>query len=245
MAQAVYDRIGAGYAARRKPDPRIAARIDEALGDAATVLNLGAGTGSYEPENRTVIAVEPSTAMIAQRPAGAPPVVLASAESLPFDDDSFDAAMAVLTVHHWHDKAGGLAEMKRVARRIVAILTYDPAHPGCWLNEYFPALRTLDEKQMPAITLYEQALGAIEVSPVPVPGDCTDGFLYAYWRRPEAYLDPATRSGSSSFWKIPDVEGGLARLEADLASGEWHRRNGHLLELPELDLGYRLVRSAH
>lgn len=244
MAQAAYDRIGTGYAARRRPDPRIAARIEEALGDAASVVNVGAGTGSYEPAGRKVVAVEPSATMIAQRSPGAAPAVMASAERLPFDDDSFDAAMAVLTVHHWSDKASGLRETRRVARRTVAVLTYDPAHPGCWLNDYFPALRTLDEEQMPPIAFYEQVLGQVDITSVPVPGDCTDGFLYAFWRRPEAYLDPDVRSGSSSFWKIPGIESGLARLDADLASGEWHRRNGHVLDLPELDLGYRLVRSS-
>ena len=245
MAQAVYDRIGTGYAAQRRPDSRIAARIEKALGDAATVVNVDAGAGSYEPSGRKVVAVEPSATMIAQRAPGAAPAVMARAESLPFDEDSFDAAMAILTVHHWNDKAGGLCEMRRVAQRTVVILTYDPAHPGCWLNEYFPALRTLDEEQMPPIGFYEQVLGPVDITSVPVSADCSDGFLYAFWRRPEAYLDPDVRSGSSSFWKIPGIESGLARLDGDLASGEWHRRNGHVLELPELDLGYRLVHFRH
>ena len=231
------------YAKQRRQDPRIAARIEAALANAETVLNVGAGAGSYEPGRRKVVAIEPSAAMIAQRPAGSAPVVVASAEELPFDDGSFDAAIAVLTVHHWRDQTRGLREMRRVARGPVVILTFDPAQPGCWLNDYFPALRALDEAQMPPMELYGEVLGRVEVAPVAVPWDCHDGFLYAYWRRPEAYLDPHIRTGISSFWKMDDVELGVARLGADLASGEWRRRQAGLLGLDELDVGYRLVRS--
>src|SRR5690606_36418275 len=152
MAQAVYDRIGTGYAASRRPDPRIAARIEDALGDAETILNVGAGTGSYEPAGRTVVAVEPSATMIAQRPSGAAPAILASAEELPFDDDQFDAAMAVLTVHHWRDKDQGLREMRRVSRGRIVILTFAPLHPGGWLKDYFPELPAMDAVQMPAMS---------------------------------------------------------------------------------------------
>jgi len=238
--QASYDRIGINYAELRKPDPRIAAAIEATLGPAETVLNVGAGTGSYEPTRRRVTAVEPSTEMIRQRPASAAPVVQGSAEALPFSDDSFDAAMAVLTVHHWTDKAKGLAEMRRVSRGPVVLLTFDPAHRGAWLLDYLPDLAELDEKHMPRMEDYEAWLGPIEVTPIPIPHDCTDGFLYAYWRRPAAYLDPRIRSGSSSFWAI-DAASGLARLARDLESGAWEARYADLLTMDSCDLGYRLV----
>lgn len=240
---AVYDRIGTDYAQRRRPDPRIAARIEDALGDSQSVLNVGAGAGSYEPTSRAVVAVEPSAAMIAQRPDGAARAVQAQAEDLPFEDNSFDAAMAILTVHHWRDRVAGLREMRRVARGPVVILTYDPAHPACWLDDYFPQLRMLDQEQMPPMIFYGEILGAVEIEAVPVPWDCVDGFLYAFWRRPEAYLDPAIRAGISSFWKIEGLDEGLDRLRTDLESGEWRRRNAALLDRSELDPGYRLVRS--
>ena len=238
---ALYDRIGTGYSAVRRADPRIAALIDAALGEARTVVNVGAGTGSYEPAGRQVTAIEPSAEMIRQRPAHAAPAVQASAEDLPFPDNSFDAAMAVLTVHHWRDQAKGLAELRRVARGRVVVLTFQPGHPGTWLGDYLPGLRELDAKQAPPLGLYRRELGEVTIAPVPIPHDCVDGFLYAFWRRPEAYLDPAIRAGSSSFHVLADVEAGLTRLADDLVSGAWVSRYGHLLELEEYDAGYRLV----
>ena len=138
----VYDEIGRSYTVTRRPDPRIARAIDTALGDARSVVNVGAGAGSYEPSHLRVTAVEPSPAMIRQRPSAAAPVVRAVAEHLPFADTSFDAALAVLTLHHWTDRAGGLAELARVARRRVVILTWDPSCRDLfWLTtEYFPAI---------------------------------------------------------------------------------------------------------
>jgi SAM-dependent methyltransferase len=238
---AQYDTIGVVYADLRKPDPRIAARIHSALGDAQRVLNVGAGAGNYEPTDREVVAVEPSAEMIRQRPEDAAPVIQASAESLPFADNSFDAAMASLTVHHWSDKAMGLAEMRRVSRGPIVLFTFDPAFRDCWLTDYFPEIITMDDSQMPKIADYERWLGPITVSPVPIPHDCIDGFLYSYWRRPHAYLDPHIRKGISTFWKMRDAEAGLARLAADLESGAWDARYGALLELEELDAGYRLM----
>ena len=238
---ALYDTIGIGYADLRKPDPRIAALISEALGPAETVLNVGAGTGSYEPEDRPVTAVEPSLAMIRQRRPTAARAIQARAEALPFADDSFDAAMAILTVHHWADQARGLQEMRRVTRGPLVLLTYDPSFRGLWLTDYFPELIALDEARMPSLSDYEQWLGPVRIAPVPIPHDCSDGFLYAYWRRPGAYLDPRIRSGSSSFWAIGDAEAGLGRLAGDLESGEWQRRHAELLAREECDLGYRLV----
>lgn len=237
----LYDTIGVDYANLRRPDPRIAALVEAALGDAQTVLNVGAGAGSYEPAGRTVTALEPSAEMIAQRPPGAAPAVQGSAEDLPFADNSFDAVMAVLTIHHWTDKARGLAEMRRVARARVIVLTYDPEFRGQWQTEYWPALVGLDDGVMPPMAFFAERLGPVEIMPVPVPHDCTDGFLYAYWRRPQAYLDPQVRKGSSGFWLIEGVEDGVRRLEADLASGAWTERNAALLEADSADMGYRLV----
>jgi len=238
-----YDTIGLNYADLRKPDGRIGHRIAEALGEAKTVLNVGAGAGSYEPTDRQVTAVEPSAAMIKQRPASTATIIQGSAEDLPFDDKSFDASMAVLTIHHWSDRQKGVSEMRRVTRDKIVFLTYDPSFRGFWLADYFPALVTLDEGQMPAIADYETWLGSTTVSAVPIPHDCSDGFLAGYWRRPAAYLDEKVRAAMSSFWALGDVSDGLARLDADLASGAWDRRYADLLDLEELDCGYRLVET--
>lgn len=236
-----YDRIGLNYSGLRRPDPRIAALIDSALGSSRTILNVGAGTGSYEPVGREVTALEPSIEMIRQRFAPAAAVVQGRAENLPFADSSFDAAMAVLTVHHWSDQARGLGEMRRVASGPIVLLTCDPGFRGFWLADYLPELVALDEAQMPRMSDYESRLGAVAISPVPIPHDCTDGFLCAYWRRPAAYLDPRVRAAMSSFWALGDVSKPLARLEADLESGAWTERYGELLALGRCDCGYRLV----
>ncbi len=238
---ALYDRIGIDYANLRRPDPRIAARIWAALRDAQSVLNVGAGAGSYEPDGRDVTALEPSAEMIAQRPAGSAPCVQGVAEELPFEDDAFDAVMAVLTVHHWSDQARGMAEMRRVSRGPIVLLTYDPAFRGFWLTDYLPELIAMDERQMPRMESYEAWLGAVEISDVPIPHDCADGFLCAYWRRPAAYLDAKLRAAISSFHALGDVSVPMARLEADLQSGAWGERYGALMERNQLDCGYRLV----
>ncbi len=241
--RASYDTIGINYSDLRKPDARIEAAIGRALGPARTILNVGAGAGSYEPAGRQVTAIEPSLEMIRQRRASAAPVIQGHAEDLPFADDSFDASMAVLTVHHWTDKEKGLTEMRRVTRGPVVILTYDPSFRGFWLADYIPELVTLDEAQMPPMTDYEAWLGPVEISAVPIPHDCTDGFLCAYWRRPSAYLDPRIRAAISSFWKIPNIADGLGKLAHDLETGAWARRYGGLLDREALDAGYRLVRT--
>jgi SAM-dependent methyltransferase len=237
---AKYDTIGSNYAELRKPDPRIAGIIKSALGSAQSVLNVGAGTGSYEPADRSLVAVEPSGEMIRKRKPSAAKAVQASADDLPFEDKSFDASMAILTIHHWPDKAAGLREMRRVTRGRIVLLTFDPAHRP-WLTDYLPELAALDETQMPSMSDYERWLGPVQIAPVPVPHDCSDGFLYAYWRRPAAYLDPYIRSGSSSFWAIGNAEAGLQKLKRDLETGEWQRRYAELLTLDEYDAGYRLV----
>jgi len=238
--RAKYDIIGINYAQLRKPDRRIARVIENALGSAQTILNVGAGTGSYEPADRSVTAVEPSREMIAKRGPAAAKAILASAGDLPFEDKSFDASMAILTIHHWPDKQAGLREMRRVTRGRIALLTFDPSHRP-WLTDYLPELAALDEAQMPAMSDYERWLGSVQVTQVPVPHDCSDGFLYAYWRRPAAYLDPTIRSGSSSFWAIGNAEAGLQNLRHDLETGAWERRYAELLALDEYDAGYRLV----
>ncbi len=238
---AKYDVIGINYAELRKPDRRIARVIESALGSAQSVLNVGAGTGSYEPIDRCVIAVDPSGEMIRKRGPAAAKAIEASADDLPFDDKSFDASMAILTIHHWPDKEAGLREMRRVTRGRIVLLTHDPAHRP-WLTDYLPELAALDEKQMPTISDYERWLGFAQITPVMVPHDCSDGFLYAYWRRPAAYLDAHVRSGSSSFWAIGNAaEAGLQDLRRDIETGEWERRYAKLLDLDEYDAGYRLV----
>ena len=240
----LYDTIGATYTVTRRTEPRIAARIWEALGDARTVLNVGAGTGSYEPPDRDVLAVEPSALMRAQRPANAAPCVAGTAEHLPFDDQSFDAAMAVCTVHHWQDPITGLREMRRVARRVVVFL-FDTSDPGqFWLTrDYLPEFAGLRGCQVLASQAdLAGAIGA-RTEPVPVPWDCADGFFEAYWRRPEAYLDADVRRGISVWDAVgrDAEERAVHALRDDLASGRWAERNGDLLALDEADLGARLL----
>jgi SAM-dependent methyltransferase len=236
----LYDRIGVTYTDTRIPDRRIAAAIERALGDARTVVNVGAGAGGYEPGDREVVAVEPSETMIAQRPAGSAPVVRASAEALPFAHGQFDASMGVLTDHHWPDRAAGLRELRRVARRTVLVTWDRRAVLDFWLVRDY--LREFAEAVQGGMDIDEIAghLGGARVVPVPVPHDCTDGFMGAYWRRPEAYLDPVVRANISVFSQV-DAGGAIAQLERDLASGAWRERNADLLELDELDLGYRLL----
>lgn len=238
---ALYDNIGIGYADLRRPDPSIDQAIHIALGDAETVVNVGAGSGSYEPSEKSVLAVELSATMIHQRALDSAPVVQASAMALPFDSNTFDASLAILTVHHWPDKARGISELRRVASSRVVILTWDPLFPGFWLTEYVPEVLDIDRPIFPMLHEYERLLGSIDVVEIPIPHNCTDGFMCAYWRRPEAYLDSNVRAAISTFSKLGDVSAALGRLERDLESGEWHRRYGDILSHPELDLGYRLI----
>ncbi len=245
MTEAAYDRMGIGYSAVRRPEPRIAARIEAALGDARSILNVGAGTGSYEPAGRDVTALEPSREMIAQRPPGSAPVIEGIAEELPFEGNSFDAAMALITVHHWTDLEAGLAEMVRVARQRVVVLTFTPVPPEeLWMRrDYFPGILDFHTRVMLPIEELAALLPAASVEPVPIPNGCADGFWLAIWDRPEMHLDPDVRRASSTWHQMPpdEVERGLADLEADLESGRWDERNGDLRERPELDVGLRLV----
>jgi len=241
----LYDAIGVGYRDFRRPDPRLEAAVTRALNQAETVVNVGAGTGSYEPSDRSVVAVEPAMTMIRQRRPGSAPVVQASATELPFRDDGFAAALAILTVHHWPDQALGLDEMARVARRRVVVVTWDPSTSGFWLvDDYFPEIVEIDRPLFPSIEDFRKALGRVEVHPLPIPHDCVDGFLGAYWRRPHAYLDAGVRSAISTFEKLHDMGRGLDRLRRDLEDGSWARRYGDLLDQPEIDLGYRIVIAA-
>jgi SAM-dependent methyltransferase len=240
----LYDTIGRAYARHRRPEPRIAAQVTRALGPARTVVNLGAGSGSYEPTDRRVVAVEPSPVMAAQRPVGAAPVVRAVAERLPFPDGSFDAALAVLTIHHWRDVVGGLREAARVARRL-AILTFDPVvHSTFWLfTDYVPEVNALDMSRVMRPDAVADVIGAQRVEVVPVPGDCIDGFNLAFWQRPERYLDPEVRACMSGLATLPDdlVAARMERLAADLDDGTWHARHGHLRDEASFDGGLRLV----
>jgi SAM-dependent methyltransferase len=241
----LYDRIGWGYGRVRRTEPRIAAAIEQALGDARTVLNVGAGTGSYEPAGREVLAIEPSAAMRAGRPPSAAPCLAAEAEELPLADASVDVAMAIYSDMHWRHRDKGIAEMVRVSRRGVVLLTVDrDVARRYWLTrDYVPGA---DDLFAPLSSVTSLLPGA-RVTEVPIPADCVDGFAHAFWKRPHALLDPRARATMSMFARLPSlvVESGLARLRSDLGSGEWQRRNRAILEVDSLDLGHRLVAWEH
>lgn len=243
----LYDAIGHNYSSRRRADPRIASAIDHALGDVRSIANIGAGAGSYEPRGRTVVALEPSDVMIRQRPADAAPCRQGVAEALPVESKSVDAAMAILTTHHWTDLEKGLLELARVARRRVVILTWVPDAAPFWLtDEYFPEILAHDRTIFPSanrfLTLVDRVIGPTRSTVLALPHDCVDGMLCAYWRRPEAYLDADVRAAISSFARI-NAERGLKMLRDDLATGRWRERHGDLALLDELDLGYRIFVS--
>jgi SAM-dependent methyltransferase len=242
----IYDRIGISYAATRRPDPRIGAQIAAAIGGARSVINVGAGSGSYEPP-QTVLAIEPSPVMIRQRPHGSAPAVQARAEAMPVADNAADAVMAVLTVHHWSDLRAGIAELRRVARSRLVVLTWDQqiTREFWLLREYLPEAVALDDARAVPLDLLANLLGGARVEPVLVPHDCSDGFGAAFWRRPEAYLDPVVQAGMSILAQLDDdvLRPGLARLAADLTSGRWHDRHGDLMRHQSYDGGYRLLIS--
>ncbi len=243
-----YDRLGHGYSEQRRADPRIADCIHDALGDARTVVNVGAGSGSYEPSDRFVLAIEPSATMRAQRPAHLAPAIDASAESLPLDDDSVDAALAILTVHHWPDQVRGLREMRRVARAAVVVVTFDVRRLArFWLiDEYLPEVLDDDRGRFPAIEEIAAALGPdAQVEKVPIPEDCVDGFFEAFYNRPERYLEPRVRAAQSAWPRLPAgaEQRAVAALTDDLRSGAWERRHGHLRNEAQYDGGLRLIRA--
>ncbi len=245
----LYDRIGTGYASRRREDPRIARAIHAALGDARSIVNVGAGTGCYEPRDRDVVAVEPSEVMIAQRPPGSAPAVQAEAEALPFSDNAFDASMAVLSDHHWRDRTQGLRELARVARHRVVLFNLHPAQAErFWLTRhYLPGFLRLipEEYRLPGAweRELEEVIGPVSLVPVPIPSDCQDGFYGAAWQRSEAHLHPTVRAATSVFARVQKNETveALQRLRADLESGAWGERHANLLDLDDLDLGYRIA----
>jgi SAM-dependent methyltransferase len=240
-----YDTIGRTYTSTRRADPRIAQQIATSLGDATRVVNVGGGTGSYEPDDRFVVAVEVSQTMLRQRSADAAPAVQSRAEALPFPDAAFDAALATLTVHHWEHLERGLSEMQRVARRQVIFFFEPTLSRDFWLfAEYFPEIAELDsERAAPGVERLAATLAVRRVEPVPVAADCRDGFAACYWNRPEAYLDPVVQAGISSFAQLePEVRrAGTERLRRDLASGAWDDRHGELRDLGEFDICYRLL----
>lgn len=240
-----YEVGGAGYSVHRRTDPRIARLVHDALGGAESVVNVGAGAGSYEPADRRVTAVEPSAAMRAQRPPHLAPAVAAVAEALPFADGCFDAAMATVTIHQWADAPRGLRELRRVARGPVVVLTFDgDALDRLWLADYVPELVAVEQRRYPPIEDVRRALGGrSSVAEVAVPAGCPDGFTEAYYDRPERFLDPAVRR-SQSAWAFVGEEAtarALDRLRADLAGGAWDRRYGHLRQAPEFVGALRLV----
>jgi SAM-dependent methyltransferase len=241
-----YDLHGRTYARHRQADPRIAARIHEALGDARTVLNVGAGTGSYEPRDRWVLAVEPSATMRAQRPAGAAPAIAARAEALPLDDETVDAAMACVTIHHWEPPWAGLAELRRVARGPVVVFTFELEDLPAWQKEFLREGLVVERPRFPPVHDIASALGGrTRIERIPTPGDCLDGFFEAFWRRPEALLDQSVRA-SQSMWRLlePGVEERIVkRLASALRTGAWDAEHGYLREQESLDGALRLVIS--
>lgn len=236
-----YDQLANPYGSFRKPDKRIAARISRHTKAAQSVVNIGAGTGAYEPTHCEVVAIEPSREMLAKRNTTTATAIQACAENLPFNDNEFDVAMGILTIHHWSDIRQGLSEMRRVAKQKVVLLTWIDDSPKFWLEDYFPAMRVIDKNLFPTLDELDQLLGGISSEIVEVPADCTDGFMCAYWKRPEAYLNEGVRTAISTFARMQDVESGLAQLAGDISSGNWYTKQHNLLTKDSLDLGYRLV----
>jgi SAM-dependent methyltransferase len=240
-----YNRDDIRFSRHRQTDPRIAAIVHAALGPCHTVLNVGAGAGSYEPSDRYVLAIEPSVTMRAQRPAHLAPAIIGTAESLPLDDKTFDASMAMVTTHHWSDPQKGLLEMRRVTRRRILILTFDPDALDCFWNiDYFPNVVATERRRYLTIDRIITILDAsCEVQPVPIPLDCTDGFQEAFYGRPEAFLDPEVRRAQSAWGFLTEAqqEAELRQLRADLASGAWDRKQGQLRTQPSFVGALRLI----
>lgn len=241
-----YDEQGQNYSGYRRTDPRIEEYVYNALGSAKSVLNVGAGTGSYEPKDRYVVAVEPSSVMRSQRQhAERVPAVIATAESLPFDDDSFDASMAMVTVHHWSDLRKGLQELRRVTKDQVLILTFDPeAIGGYWNTDYFPELIEVERARFPTIDYIRKSLGGkSEVQEIPLPFDCVDGFQEAFYGRPESFLKKEVRLSQSVWGVLPEGMGEklIQRLADDLKSGAWDEKHGHYRQKPTFIGSLRLI----
>ncbi|WOJ97234.1 methyltransferase domain-containing protein [Congregibacter brevis] len=242
--QAIYDKIGKGYSTGRKEDPQIASCLWGYLAGATSLLNLGAGTGSYEPHihDLEVTALEPSLQMIEQRPLGAAPVMQGYAESLPFESRRFSHSMTVLSMHHWLDRKRAFAEIKRVTNTRFVAITWDPGSPSYWLTkDYFPEIHAIDSENFPSLDEIAESFPGVAFFPLEIPADCADGFTAAYWARPHAYLDPLVRSCMSTFAKVQEVESGLDRLRADLDCGLWKEKYGQLMYKDKLDVGYKIA----
>jgi SAM-dependent methyltransferase len=236
-----YDQLAEQYRKFRIPDPRIAERIQVHINGAERILNVGAGIGAYEPEGCDIVAIEPSYEMIAQRKGSKAALIQGVAERLPFRDKVFDISMGILTLHHWSDIASGLEEMARVSRNKIVLFTWIGYGNDFWLEDYIPEIIGVDYKLFPSIKELDRILGVISVETIEIPYDCSDGFMCAYWRRPEAYLDPNVRAAISTFSRIPDIGKRLDKLQKDIDNGVWSQKYGHLLEKESLDFGYRLV----
>ena len=239
---ALYDDIGTHYSVTRCTDPKIAAQLYAELEGATRIVNIGAGTGSYEPENVDLVAVEPSAKMIAQRNVDAYPVEQAFAEKLPFENNSFSHAMTILSMHHWENKALAFSEINRVATEKFVAVTWDPKSEPFWLTrDYFPEIYEMDKGVFPDLDELNEHFDVVKVAPLPIPSDCKDGHLAAFWKRPQAYLSRTVRQSTSPFAKIKNLAEGLQKLEDDLASGRWAKNNRAILDLSSLDVGYRLI----
>ena len=242
MKKPIYDEIGIHYSASRQTDDRIAAEIHSKLSGAGRILNIGAGSGSYEPEGVDLIAVEPSSEMIAQRSTSAHPVVQASAESLPFEENAFSHVMTVLSMHHWKDRVQAYSEINRVATEKFVALTWDPDAKPFWLTrDYFPDIMEVDRKIFARKDEFNEYFDNVEITPLLIPEDCKDGFLAAFWKRPQAYLRENIRQSMSSFAKMANTSTGLQQLERDLKNGTWKVKNKDILDRDTLDAGYILI----
>lgn len=239
---AIYDKIGVNYSVKRCTDPRIAAQLYPELAGARRIINIGAGTGSYEPEDMSLVAVEPSFEMISQRKAGSYPVERAFAEKLPFEDKSFSHAMTVLSIHHWENRAQAFREINRVTTGKFVAITWNPEADPFWLTrDYFPEMHVMDRQLFPPVEEFKEYFDDVRVTPLKIPEDCKDGFLAAFWKRPDAYLSKDVRQSISSFSKIKHLSEGLNKLESDLESGKWAKNNHAILNKASLDVGYILV----
>lgn len=237
-----YDDIGKGYSSYRIPDPRISALIETALGRPCSLLNVGAGLGAYEPYDSDLVALEPSSVMISQRSPLSAPVIQGRAEELPFSDNSFEAVMSVLSLHHWQNPERGLAELMRVARDRVVLLSWIGYTNRFWLFDYLPEIEAIDQSVFPSLEAIEDTCGTrAEVTTVPIPANCSDGFMCAWWRRPSAYLQPEVRAAISTFSRMENVENRLEQLSSDLIGGTWQKRNEDLLQRKWMDYGYRII----
>lgn len=238
----IYDDIGINYSVMRCTDPKIMAQLSVELEGATRIVNIGAGTGSYEPEDLPLVAVEPSSEMIAQRKVGSHPVKQASAELLPFEDNSFSHAMTILSMHHWADRPRGFSEINRVATEKFVAISWNPHAEPFWLTrDYFPEIHEMDKAIFPDLDELTQFFDDVQIRPLPIPEDCEDGFFAAFWKRPFAYLRPEVRQATSPFSKVKNPESGLQKLKDDLESGAWAEKNQAILQLPALDVGYVLI----